>query len=408
MLLRTVLTISAALALAAGSVLAADWPRWMGPDYNGSSPETGLATTFPAGGPKLLWKVAGGDGISSLAIVGKRVFTMVQRGGKELAVCLDADTGKQVWETALAPGFDDQQGNGPRATPAVDGKSVYVQCAGGVLACLNADDGKIVWQHNLLTTFNAENIAWGLSASPLVDGDRVYAVPGAKGAGAVAYEKTTGKLLWKSGNDVAAYASPAAVTVGSTRQALFFNASGLIGVAAESGKELWRIPWKTGYDCNITTPLVIGDNVFIASGEKVGCAMFKLGAGAPTQVWAGKGPQSVLMTYWATAVERGGRLYGLSGEFSGVINLNCVDAKTGKLVWSQPRFGAAGLVLADGHLYLTTRTGELVVVAAEPGGFKETARAKVAAANSYICPAISDKRLYFRDRQNVYCVDLSK
>src|SRR5262249_13746213 len=163
----------------------------------------------------------------------------------------------------------------------------------------------------------AENISWGLSASPVLDGDRLYVIPGAKGAGVAALNKNDGAVLWKAGNDKAAYASPVAVTDGGKRQAIFFTAEGLLAVPDADGKELWRVPWKTEYDVNICTPLVIGDTLFVASGEKVGSTLFRLGAGKPEVVWESKGPRGVMTTYWANAVAHDVHLYGVSGEFDG-------------------------------------------------------------------------------------------
>lgn len=402
------------LATGLQTARAADWPQWLGPQRDGTSAETGLIAKFGPAGPKVVWKVAGGEGISAVAVVGKRAFTMVQRppsgGGAavELAVCLDADTGKELWATVVGPGWKDQQGDGPRATPAVVGDRVYVQAATGKLACLNTADGKEVWARDLLADYKAKNIVWGLSASPVIDDGLIFAQPGARGAGLAAFDAATGKQVWTAADDVAAYASPAIIKVGEDKQVVFFTARGLVAVAPRTGKEAWRSDWPTAYDCNIATPLPVGgDRLFVASGEEVGCAMLKPAAsGTPAVVWESRGAKSVLMTYWANALLRDGHLYGLSGEFSGVINLNCVDAADGKVKWSKTRFGAAGMVMADGKLYLTTRTGELVIVEAKPDGFTETARAALFADKCYVVPTIADGRLYFRDRRNVWCVDL--
>src|SRR5262249_27846387 len=167
-----------------------------------------------------------------------------------------------------------QFGNGPRSTPALDGGFVYVTSVTGPLLCLDAASGKEIWRHDLLKDFGGENITWGLSASPRIDGDLVLVLPGGKGAGVAAYHKRSGQLAWKATDDKAAYATPAALTVGGKRQVVFFNAPGLLGVAADSGKELWRVPWVTEYDVNICTPLVVGDKVFVASGEAVRPALF--------------------------------------------------------------------------------------------------------------------------------------
>src|SRR5205085_2660053 len=122
---------------------AADWPQWLGPNRDGSSPETGLLTRWPKEGPRVLWKNAGGDGYSAVAIADGRAVTLVQHDDKEWCLALDAATGKKLWETELAAAYLNQYGNGPRATPTIDGNRVYAQAASGPLVCLDAASGRI-------------------------------------------------------------------------------------------------------------------------------------------------------------------------------------------------------------------------------------------------------------------------
>jgi outer membrane protein assembly factor BamB len=396
-----------AVLLLTASALGADWPQWLGPNRNGSSPETGLLTDWPKEGPKVLWKVPGGDGYSTVAVAGGKAVTMIQRDKSELVICLDAANGKTVWEAKIGPGYQNKFGDGPRATPAIDGNRVYVQSVNGPVVCLGLDKGKEVWRVDLLKEFKAENIDWGLSASPLIEGDLVLVIPGAKSAGVAALNKKDGKTVWKTGNDKAAYASPVAVTVDGRRQIIFFTAPGLLAVDPTDGKELWRVPWMTEYDVNISTPLVIGNQLFVASGEKVGSTLFNLkGAAKPGVTWESKGPKGVMTTYWCTAVAHDGHLYGLSGEYDGVINLNCVELKSGKLVWSQPRFGKGALTLADGHLFMTTKAGDLVLALATPKGYQEKARLRLLGDNR-TAPTIADKKLFLRDRKEIFCLDIA-
>jgi outer membrane protein assembly factor BamB len=398
-------------AATAPLLLAADWPHWLGPNSNGSSPETGLRTTFPAEGPKVLWRVPGGGGYSSVAVANGRAFTLVQRDNDELVVALDAASGKELWTHRLGPAYKNANGSGPRSTPTIEGARVYVQSVTGPLACLEFDSGKVVWEHDLLKEFAAKNISWGLCASPVIEGKLVLALPGGKGAGVAAFNKEDGKLVWKTGDDKAAYASPVVLTVDGKRQAVFFTAVGLLGVRLDDGKELWRLAWKTEFDCNICTPLVIGDQIFVSSGEKVGCALLKVRSeGPPEVVWESKGVKCVLTNYWANSVVHGKHLYGFSGEFDGVVDLVCVELATGKRVWVKERFGLGSLTLADGHLYITDKPGSLVVVEATPEAYRETARAKkVLTQIEYATsPTIAGGRLYLRDLKDIVAVDLGK
>lgn len=406
--MNRILLLLALVGALVSSCRAADWPNWLGPNKNGSSPETGLLTAWPAKGPAVLWKVPGGDGYSTVVVAKGRAITQVQHDGSEFVVALDAATGKRLWETKIAPEYKNQFGDGPRATPTIEGDSVYVYSPSGLLACLGADKGGITWSVNLLSEFKSKAVTYGLAASPYVEGDLVYVLPGGKGAGVAAYNKKTGKLAWKHGDDPSAYSTPISVDAGGQKQIIFFTVTGLLSVTPE-GKELWRVPWKTGFDCNICTPLLIGkDMLFVSSGEGVGCAMFKLSATAPEIVWESKGDNSVMLNYWANAVEHNGYLYGISGEFNEkLMHLNCVDAKTGKLMWSQKNIGKAAVTLADGHLWITTKKGDLMLVAANPMKYEEKARVKMLAPGNRTSPTISDKRLYLRDQKEIYCLDIA-
>ncbi|MBI2803499.1 MAG: PQQ-binding-like beta-propeller repeat protein [Planctomycetes bacterium] len=402
----TGLILIAALAI---PLSAADWPHWLGPKGNGSSPETGLLTAWPKKGPKVLWKVPGGDGYSTVVVAAGRAITQVQHDGDEYVLALDAAKGTKLWETKVAPAYKNSFGDGPRATPTIDGNSVYIYSPSGLLACLDAAKGDIRWEINLLKTFGGKAVTYGLSASPLVQGDLVYAIPGGKGAGVAAFNKKTGKLVWKTGDDKSAYSSPMSVTIAGQKQIIFFTATGLLSVTAEQGKELWRVAWPTEYDCNICTPLLIGtDLLFVSTGEGNGCKMFKLSAAAPEVVWESTGAKSVMLNYWANAVEHNGYLYGISGEFhEKKMHLNCVEVKTGKLKWSEKNIGKAAITLADGHLYLTTKKGDLILAEANPTKYVEKARIAMLGEKGRTSPTIANKRLFLRDLDHIYCLDIA-
>jgi outer membrane protein assembly factor BamB len=390
---------------------AADWPQFLGPTRDGSSPETGLLTTFPASGPGVLWKVEGGDGYSGISVSGGRCYTLVQRNNEELVVALDAATGKEVWKYRLGPAYKNRYGDGPRSTPTVDGKQLYVQSANGPVVCLDAATGKEVWRTDLFQTFKTKNISWGLSASPLIDGNLVLVMPGDPG-GVAALDKTTGKTVWHTAKDKAGYASPVVLNVGKKKQIVFFTGNAVLGIDPAGGKELWRETWKTAFDVNIATPLVIGSQVFVSSGENVGCALLEPAGSKVKTIWDSKGSDNVkpvMKNYWATSVHYQGHLYGLSSEHDPPANLRCLDAATGKIVWEKERFPMCNLTLADGHLFILTVEGDLVVAAASSRGYQEKARARVLQKARYVnAPVIADKKLYARDEKSILCLDLAK
>jgi alcohol dehydrogenase (cytochrome c) len=192
--------------LAAGSFIpgafAEDWPQWQGPDRNAHSKETGLLKEWPKEGPPLAWRITGlGGGDSTPSIANGRIYGMSTRGEDELVWALSEKDGKEVWAAKVAPALRQnfhQSQEGPSATPTVDGDRLYVVGLAGNVACLQATDGKILWQRSLVTDFGGGNPMWNFRESPLVDGDKVICTPGGQDAMLVALDKLTGKTIWKS------------------------------------------------------------------------------------------------------------------------------------------------------------------------------------------------------------------
>jgi len=390
---------------------SAEWPGFLGPARNGISSETGLIERFPDGGPRVLWRVTGGVGMSGLAISRGRVVTLVQAGGRQLAVALDAGTGRTLWKTPVAAAFRNGMGNGPRATPAIAGGRVFVFTGEGRLVALEAATGKIAWQHDTVTELGGRVADYGMAGSPLVAGKLVVVVPGAPGATLAAYEVDSGKLAWKVGRDPAGYSSPALLDVGGRRQLVAVTGASAIGLDPSRGTVLWRFPYVTDYECNIATPLAHQRRVFISSGENHGSVLLELkktGTGfQPVPVWSSQGRTSVMRNEWQTSILLKGYLYGMDnvGGAGPITHLNCVDIATGKRAWQQPRFGKGNLIAADGKLWISTLKGELVLVAASPGGFKELGRAEILEATRQ-APALAAGRLYLRDDQEIVCLDI--
>lgn len=405
--MKTSVISLAILVFAGTTIVAADWPQFLGPNRNGSSPETGLVTGWDASGPKVLWKVPGGPGCSQIIVAAGRAYVVVDRGKDECVLALESATGKTAWSHRL--GITRK----PGSTPAFDGGRLYVQSIRGPLVCLDADRGQVVWQNDLLQLFPRNlRTGWshyGIMVSPLIEGDTVLTAPGRKGAGVVAFHKTTGKLIWQSTSDGAGFPSPVQLRIGGNKQAVFVTGVGVLAVQSDNGKELWRFPWENEGDAVVPTPLVIGEQVFLSSGP-LGCVLLApKDSGPPTVVWKKQGPSPVMDNYWATSVFHDKYLYGISGGAeSNSPSLNCVEAATGKLVWSQESFGEANLTLANGHLYILTTNGELVVISATPKGYREKGRTKILEPASYVnAPTIAGKRLYARDNKSIICLDIA-
>jgi outer membrane protein assembly factor BamB len=398
-------------AVAQEAVAKNEWPQFLGPARNGISSETGLLNEWPQDGPKVTWKVPGGVGMSGLAISRGRVITLVQRQGKQWATSLDAETGQTQWQTPLAPAYKNGMGNGPRATPAIVADTVFIFTGEGILTALNVADGKLIWSHNVIEDSQGTIAEYGMACSPLVIGNLVVVTAGAPGASVVAYDMKTGKQAWKSGDDAAGYSSPALLELSGRKQLVVFTGEATIGLIPESGKQLWRFPYETNFNCNIVTPVAFKDQVFISSGENHGCVMLSFkGSGDQTQVgqaWTSQGSQSVLRNEWQTSILSDGHLYGFDnvGAAGPVTHLTCVNAETGKRVWQKTRFGKGNMIAADGKLFIATMNGELVAVKLSPKAFEEIGRVKLIGPTRQ-APALSNGKLYLRDDEEIVCVDV--
>ncbi len=349
--------------------------------------------------------------MSGIALEGRRAITLVERDGKQTALALDAGTGQELWNRPVTDEYENSMGSGPRATPTIAGEAIYVYTGEGVLAGLDQASGKIHWQHNVVKDFGGTVADYGMASSPLAVDGLVIVIPGAPGASVVAYHAETGKLAWQTGDDAAGYSSPTLLTIGGQRQIVAFTGKAAIGLEPATGKVLWRYSFTTDFNCNTATPIAVGDDVFISSGENHGCALLKLkkssGGFDVSEAWTSFGVKSVMRNEWQTSILLDGYLYGMDnvGGAGPVTNLNCVNAKTGVRVWQQAKFGKGNLIAADGKLYIVTIKGELVIVRANPAKFEELSRAKVLQTTRQ-APALLGGRLYLRDTQEIVCVDI--
>lgn len=392
---------------------SADWPQLLGPDRNGISAETGLIDDWPQNGPKEVFRVPGGVGMSGLAISRGMLITLVQKSGKQFVVALDAKTGKSKWETPVAPAYTNTMGDGPRATPTVVENQVYAFTGEGILAALDLKSGRILWSQNVVKQLGGKPAEYGMACSPIVVGDYVIVTAGAPNATVAACHTKTGEIAWTVGTDPAGYSSPALLEIAGRKQLVAFTGSSVLGVAPDTGSLLWQYPYITDYDCNIATPLAIDGKVFISSGENHGSVLLALKPNGDnfdvTEAWLSQGGQSVLRNEWQTSMLLDGYLYGFdnSGSAGPVTHLTCVEAATGRRQWQQIRFGKGNAIAADGKLLISTLKGEFVLVRANPKEFEEIGRATVIGKTRQ-APALADGFLYFRDDNEILCLDIRK
>ncbi|MSU41956.1 MAG: alcohol dehydrogenase [Pedosphaera sp.] len=412
---------SIAFAATTSFLFAADWPQYRGSHHDGSTTEK-IAAKWPEKGLRQVWKIPAPGGFSSFAVSGGRAVTQVVRNSNECVLALDALTGKEQWAVELAPsnyGHDggnagangNNGGDGPRSTPSLDGAHVYVLAADLRLLCLEAATGKKVWAADLLGEHGGQLIKWKNAASPLIDGELVFAAGGGAGATFLAFNKTTGQVVWKSGAEIITHATPVRATIHGVPQVIFFAQSGLIALERNTGKELWRQAYRFSVSTAMA-PVVAGDTVYCSAGYGVGGGAYKISKQgekwAAEELWRAHG-NGQAANHWSTPVHKDGHLYGMfSFKEYGTGPFKCVEVATGKVKWQQANFGAGNVILADGQLLALTDFGDLVLVAAEPGACRELARTKVLTGKCWSTPVLSNGRVYVRSTKEAACLELPR
>ena len=351
-----------------------------------------------------MWKQPIGSGHASFVIAEGRAFTIEQRGSEEIAAAYDVMTGRELWTNRWQAMFsDDYGGEGPHATPAWHKGRIYALGATGELRALDATTGRVRWRTNILNDAGASNIQWGMAASPLVVGDTVVVLPGgSNGRSVVAYDLESGRRAWSVLDDGAAYSSPMVVKLGGVEQLLIFTASRLVGVSLVDRQVLWEFPWPTQGGINPSQPLLIGDNrVFLSTGYGMGAALIEVsrngGNFAVREVWR----TNRMKNQFTSSVHHEGFIYGLDEAI-----LACLDATTGEVKWKGGRYGYGQVMLASGHLVVTTEGGDLALVRATPERHVEVARFPVLDGRSWNHPAMAAGYLLVRNSSQMAAFDL--
>lgn len=376
-----------------------DWPQWRGPNRDGISKETGILKVWPAEGPKVAWKAPSGEGYSGIVVASGRMYTIHATRTEDILVCLDAASGKEIWSFVVDQAFQNDQGNGPRSTPSVDGELVFGLSGNGKLAAVNAKTGAKVWGHDLRAEYGGKIPTWGVSTSPLVDGDLLLVDVGGSGDnGVMAFNKKSGKVAWKTATDIPGYSAPIVITVGGVKQYLFFTGAALVSASPTDGKKLWSHPWRTSYDVNAATPVFIQpDKVFISSGYNVGAAVLKITGNQVEEVWKNQ----VMRNHWASPVLLGDYLYGFDEA-----TLKCINVNTQEDKWAKRGLGKGALIFADGHLIVLSERGKLLLVEAKPDEYVEKASAQVLRGRCWTVPTLANGKLYVKNQEEIVSLDL--
>ena len=432
-----------ALALAltfAGPAVADDWPQWLGPKRDGVWRETGVATRFPKD-LKPAWSAPVGAGYAGPAVAEGKVYLLDRVvadpstvpadpfdrktiPGVERVLCFDDATGELLWKHEYDCPYTISYPLGPRTTPVVAGGKVYTLGAMGNLLRLDAATGKVEWSRDFRKDYGIDAPLWGFSGHPLLDGDRLICLVGGQGSTVVAFDKETGKELWKAVSaKEPGYAPPVIYEAGGARQLIAFDAEKVSSLNPETGEVHWSEPIKSAFAMSIAMPRKSGDLLFLTSYQDASM-MLRLADAKPAAevLWRDTNRtsfRSTMMTPWV----EGGYAYGC--DSNGMFR--CVKAETGERVWEtlEPttggrpvKWGNAFVVKHEptGTFFLFNELGDLIAADLSPQGYNEHARAHLLDPTSsaggrdvlWSHPAFANKSVYARNDERLVKVPLAE
>ena len=400
-----IITTSAIIATLVAALQAQsprEWSQWRGPARDGAATFSAPAT-WPAALTKR-WEVPVGSGHSSPVISGDRVIIHTRQGDREVTRALNLETGKELWRSDYAAPYTMNpaargHGPGPKSTPAVAGGRVFTFGISGILSALDVATGKVLWR----TDAPPAPPEFGTAASPIVDGSLVIVHLGANDQGALtAFDAATGAPRWRWTGDGPAYASPVLADISGTRQLVTQSENSIVGVDVASGQLLWRLPFKTSFDQNSITPVVVGD-VVILSGLDSGTAAVRLTRKGTTWTPAPLWKNDQVSMYMSSPVVIGGTLYGLSHRNRG--QFFALDVASGRTLWTTPgREGENASIIASGDLLLlSTTNAELIVARAGVGKWAEIKRYTIAESAVWSHPAVFGNTFLVKDVDKLIC-----
>ena len=394
------------------------WPQFGGPFRNFTAPSTGLATIWPASGPRKIWSRALGEGYSGIAVDAGKLYTMYRvsaaRAGskfdREVIVALDAQSGKTLWEDPYDAPFESgmqmENGPGPHVTPLVLGNQVYTVGITGKFYCKDTKSGKTLWYHDLIKDYRSPMRGRGYSCSPVAYKQTVILPVGGPGQALMAFNQTDGSVAWKKHDLTSSPSSPLIINVDGQDQLVAFLGDVIAGLDPNNGDLLWSHPHKTDWGLNISLPVWSeGNLLFCTSAYSGGSRLLQLSqqAGKTTvkQLWF----TNRMRVHIGNAVRVGGYIYGSSGDF-GPAFFAAVDIKTGQIAWQDRGLSKASFVYADGKFFLVDEDGNVALATVSPSGLQIQSKVPLLSHIAWTAPSLVGNTLYVRDRKNLMALDV--
>ena len=406
--MRHTVSVAFAILLAAVNSTAADWPQFRGPARDGVYPDRQSVPAFPEEGPEVLWDRPVGAGFSAPAVARGRVILYHRLGGTELVESINPTTGAAIWKSEFPTTYKDDFGfdEGPRATPVVDGGQIYTFSAQGVLRCLEFATGRQVWSLDTHKEYGVSKGYFGAASTPLVLGSRVFAnVGGADGAGIIALDKDTGRFLWKATDHEAAYSSPVVAEFDGETLVIFFTREGLVALEPASGKVRFERSWRSRSraSVNAATPIIAGDTIFLSASYGTGSIAVRVKGDTLEELWSG---EDSIDNHYSTSVLADGVVYGFHGRQEYGQSFRAIELATGKVLWSEDRYGAGTVTRVGDRLLLLRESGELTLLAASAEKFQLISEAQILPTEVRAYPAIADGLFLARDKNTLVCLKL--
>ena len=389
---------------------SADWPNWRGEQFDGKSSFTGIKTDWSDGLTKL-WQIdylcqgSSSATWSSPVVKGNRLIVLGRDEANDVVFCLNAETNDLIWKGSYEATAVSSHGEGSRATPYIDSSFVYTFGRSGDLVCWDLKDGRLIWRENV-KDFGGQEPDWGFASAPLVFDNKVI-VQGGGNALVMAFDKYTGKQVWKSVPGEAGYAAIVPVTIDNETELLVYHGKGLSLVDSDDGKEYWRAPWETKYCVNASTPVVFQNVVFNTSGYKMGGQALQFSRDGYKILWKSE----VIGAQHSDPILIDGYLYSYSGESTRKNGLfKCVDLLTGKEMWSTNEISQGTATYVDGHLICMDISGNIYLVKPNPKSFTLVGTLSNALDNvksaAWTVPVVANGKLYLRHLQHLVCYSL--